>query len=147
VGCMYVMFARHRMCGHVTLWVPGVDHAGIATQTVVEQKLWREQKLTRHDLGRRRFTDEVNRWKDECVSRCVLFCVLTSIAFSALTLIVRHQEEYLPCKKLSDEMLMWLSLWSKVQMINILSSCFHCHFVISFFIKIQNGSPFCCKLT
>lgn len=55
------------MCGDITLWLPGVDHAGIATQTVVEQKLWHEQKLTRHDLGRRRFTDEVNKWKDEYV--------------------------------------------------------------------------------
>jgi len=55
------------MSGHTTLWVPGVDHAGIATQTVVEQKLWHEQKLTRHDLGRQQFTDEVNRWKDEYV--------------------------------------------------------------------------------
>jgi len=66
---LYVMFVRHRMCGRVTLWVPGVDHAGIATQTVVEQKLWHGQKRTRHDLGRRRFTDEVNRWKDEYVMR------------------------------------------------------------------------------
>jgi len=57
------------MCGHTTLWVPGVDHAGIATQTVVEQKLWHEQKLTRHVLGRQRFSDEVYRWKDECVLR------------------------------------------------------------------------------
>jgi len=63
------MFTRHRMCGHVTLWVPGVDHAGIATQTVVEQKLWREQKLTRHDLGRPQFTEKVNSWKDEYVLR------------------------------------------------------------------------------
>jgi len=61
------MFSRHRMCGHVTLWVPGVDHAGIATQTVVEQKLWHEWKLTRHDLGRRQFTDQVTSWKDEYV--------------------------------------------------------------------------------
>jgi len=56
------------MCGRETLWVPGVDHAGIATQTVVEQKLWHERKLTRHDLGRQRFTDEVNKWKDEYVT-------------------------------------------------------------------------------
>lgn len=39
------------MSGYNTLWVPGTDHAGIATQTVVEKKLAREQKLTRHDLG------------------------------------------------------------------------------------------------
>jgi len=63
------------MCGHVTLWVPGVDHAGIATQTVVEQKLWHEQKLTRHALGRQHFVDEVNKWKDEYVlNLCSLSC-------------------------------------------------------------------------
>ena len=40
------------MSGYNTLWVPGTDHAGIATQTVVEKKLWREQKQTRHDIGK-----------------------------------------------------------------------------------------------
>ncbi|HEX4514240.1 MAG TPA: class I tRNA ligase family protein, partial [Polyangiaceae bacterium] len=41
----------HRMLGHCTLWQPGIDHAGIATQTVVERQLQKEGK-TRHDLGR-----------------------------------------------------------------------------------------------
>ena len=59
------------MLGHVTLWNPGCDHAGIATQTVVEQKLWRERKLSRHDLGREQFIAEVTKWKDECV---ISFC-------------------------------------------------------------------------
>ncbi|KAL6524885.1 Valine--tRNA ligase, mitochondrial 1 [Orobanche minor] len=54
-----------RMSGYNTLWVPGMDHAGIATQVVVEKKLMREQKLTRHDLGRERFVDEVWKWKNE----------------------------------------------------------------------------------
>ena len=40
----------HRMCGKVVLWVPGTDHAGIATQVVVEKKLYKEEKITRHDL-------------------------------------------------------------------------------------------------
>ena len=39
------------MCGYNCLWVPGTDHAGIATQTVVEKKIMREQKKTRHDIG------------------------------------------------------------------------------------------------
>lgn len=73
---MLLFLTRHRMCGHTTLWVPGVDHAGIATQTVVERKLWREQKLSRHDIGRQRFTAEINKWKDECVHiRWVLPCL------------------------------------------------------------------------
>lgn len=42
----------HRMRGETTLWNPGCDHAGIATQVVVEKKLWREQGLSRHQLGR-----------------------------------------------------------------------------------------------
>jgi len=39
------------MRGYNCLWVPGTDHAGIATQTVVEKKIMREQKKTRHDIG------------------------------------------------------------------------------------------------
>ncbi|TPP63048.1 Valyl-tRNA synthetase [Fasciola gigantica] len=55
----------HRMSGRTTLWLPGCDHAGIATQVVVEKKLWRERKKTRHDLGREAFIQEVWRWKEE----------------------------------------------------------------------------------
>jgi valyl-tRNA synthetase len=55
----------HRMCGETVLWVPGCDHAGIATQVVVEKKLMREQKKSRHDLGREKFLDEVWKWKNE----------------------------------------------------------------------------------
>ncbi|WAR22740.1 SYVC-like protein [Mya arenaria] len=55
----------HRMNGKVTLWNPGCDHAGIATQVVVEKKLWREQKKTRHDLGREQFVKEIWNWKNE----------------------------------------------------------------------------------
>eukprot|EP00190_Bangiopsis_sp_CCMP1999_P002389 CAMPEP_0198731364 /NCGR_PEP_ID=MMETSP1475-20131203/29311_1 /TAXON_ID= ORGANISM="Unidentified sp., Strain CCMP1999" /NCGR_SAMPLE_ID=MMETSP1475 /ASSEMBLY_ACC=CAM_ASM_001111 /LENGTH=1074 /DNA_ID=CAMNT_0044494321 /DNA_START=42 /DNA_END=3266 /DNA_ORIENTATION=- len=55
----------HRMHGRVTLYLPGVDHAGIATQVVVEKKLAKEQNLTRHDLGRENFVKEVWKWKDE----------------------------------------------------------------------------------
>ena len=41
----------HRMSGRSVLWVPGTDHAGIATQTVVEKRLQRERGVSRHDLG------------------------------------------------------------------------------------------------
>jgi valyl-tRNA synthetase len=51
-----------KMNGCETLWMPGTDHAGIATQNVVERKLAREKK-TRHDLGREAFIDEVWEWK------------------------------------------------------------------------------------
>eukprot|EP00192_Tetraselmis_astigmatica_P024574 CAMPEP_0117679300 /NCGR_PEP_ID=MMETSP0804-20121206/17744_1 /TAXON_ID=1074897 /ORGANISM="Tetraselmis astigmatica, Strain CCMP880" /LENGTH=940 /DNA_ID=CAMNT_0005488719 /DNA_START=78 /DNA_END=2900 /DNA_ORIENTATION=- len=53
-----------RMSGYNALWVPGTDHAGIATQTVVEKKLQREQGLTRHDLGREKFLEKVYEWVD-----------------------------------------------------------------------------------
>ncbi|MFD1471478.1 valine--tRNA ligase [Companilactobacillus mishanensis] len=53
-----------RMQGYDTLYLPGMDHAGIATQAKVEAKL-REQGITRYDLGRDKFIDEVWKWKDE----------------------------------------------------------------------------------
>lgn len=52
------------MRGKVTLWVPGCDHAGIATQMVVEKALAR-QGISRHDLGREEFTKRVWEWKNQ----------------------------------------------------------------------------------
>ena len=57
--------SRHRTKGKTVLWNPGCDHAGIATQVVVEKKLMREQGKSRHDLGREKFVDEVWKWKNE----------------------------------------------------------------------------------
>ncbi|CAG9274658.1 valine--tRNA ligase [Paraburkholderia unamae] len=54
----------HRMLGDNTLWVPGTDHAGIATQIVVERQL-DAQKLSRHDLGREKFVERVWEWKQK----------------------------------------------------------------------------------
>eukprot|EP00056_Hartaetosiga_gracilis_P003916 m.69527 g.69527 ORF g.69527 m.69527 type:complete len:998 (+) comp11633_c0_seq1:860-3853(+) len=55
----------HRQLGQRTLWNPGCDHAGIATQSVVEKKLWREKKLRRQDLGRDEFLKLVWEWKEK----------------------------------------------------------------------------------
>lgn len=55
----------NRMKGRTTLWNPGCDHAGIATQVVVEKKLWREEQRTRHDIGRQKFIEKVWEWKYE----------------------------------------------------------------------------------
>ena len=52
-----------RMKGYNVLWLPGTDHAGIATQVVVEKKIKKERGLTRHDLGREEFIKEVWKWK------------------------------------------------------------------------------------
>ncbi len=54
-----------RMQGYDALWVPGTDHAGIATQTRVEAKLMEESGTTRHDLGREKFIERVWSWKEE----------------------------------------------------------------------------------
>jgi len=59
-----VVVRRKRMLGFNTLWLPGMDHAGIATQNVVERELRKEGK-TRHDLGREAFVERVWSWKKE----------------------------------------------------------------------------------
>jgi len=56
------LIRRKRMQGYAALWVPGMDHAGIATQNVVERELAAEG-LTRHDIGRERFEEQVWAWK------------------------------------------------------------------------------------
>ncbi|KAF9174704.1 hypothetical protein BGX21_009837 [Mortierella sp. AD011] len=53
-----------RMRGENVSWVPGMDHAGISTQTVVEKQLMRESKQTRHDLGRDAFVEKIWDWKN-----------------------------------------------------------------------------------
>jgi len=53
-----------RMCGDNVLWLPGTDHAGIATQMVVERQLGADN-ITRHDLGREKFLDKVWEWKEK----------------------------------------------------------------------------------
>ncbi|MFZ5763852.1 MAG: valine--tRNA ligase [Thermodesulfobacteriota bacterium] len=59
-----VLVRYKRMCGYNTLWVPGTDHAGIATQNVVERQLATEGK-SRHDLGRKEFIERVWQWREE----------------------------------------------------------------------------------
>ena len=58
----------HRMCGDNTLWLPGVDHAGIATQMVVERML-AEEGITRQQLGREKFECRVWQWKEKYGNR------------------------------------------------------------------------------
>ncbi len=59
-----IIVRQKRMMGLKTLWMPGLDHAGIATQNVVEKKLAKEGK-TRKDLGKEKFIEEVWKWKEE----------------------------------------------------------------------------------
>ena len=60
-----------RMQGYAALWVPGVDHAGIATQIKVEEELRTKEGLTRYDLGREKFLQRVWKWKEEYGGRIV----------------------------------------------------------------------------
>ncbi|OWZ83895.1 valine--tRNA ligase [Natranaerobius trueperi] len=60
-----VLVRFKRMQGYDTLWMPGTDHAGIATQTKVEQHISEEDNITKYDLGREKFLEKVWSWKDE----------------------------------------------------------------------------------
>ncbi len=59
-----ILTRYHRMSGYEALWIPGTDHAGIATQAVVERQL-RAEGLTRHDLGREKFLEKTWEWANE----------------------------------------------------------------------------------
>lgn len=60
-----------RMKGRDVLWLPGTDHAGISTQTVVERELRKKENLSRHDLGRDKFLERVFAWKDKHGQRII----------------------------------------------------------------------------
>lgn len=64
-----IQIRMHRMQGFEALWMPGTDHAGIATQAVVEKRLKEIENKTRHDLGREALVDRIWKWKDEYETR------------------------------------------------------------------------------
>jgi valyl-tRNA synthetase len=66
-----IFIRYHRMVGDETLWMPGTDHAGIATQNVVERTLAREEGLTRHALGREKFVERVWEWRNKYGSKII----------------------------------------------------------------------------
>ncbi|MDR1053810.1 MAG: class I tRNA ligase family protein [Planctomycetaceae bacterium] len=66
-----IIVRMRRMQGYDTLWIPGVDHAGIATQAVVERRLLEDEKLTRHDIGRDALVERIWKWKDKYQSRII----------------------------------------------------------------------------
>lgn len=63
-----ILTRYHRMSGYEALWIPGTDHAGLATQNVVEKQLAKEG-LTRHDLGREKFVEKTWEWTNQHKSR------------------------------------------------------------------------------
>lgn len=64
-----ILIRQHRMMGDETLWMPGSDHAGIATQAIVERRLLSEEGKTRHDLGREGLVERIWAWKEAYEAR------------------------------------------------------------------------------
>ena len=75
-----ILTRYHRMSGFETLWLPGTDHAGIATQNVVEKKL-RERGLSRYDLGREKFLEETWQWANDHKSAILDQCKRLGASF------------------------------------------------------------------
>ncbi len=69
-GTVQDILARyHRMKGDNTMWMPGIDHAGIATQAVVEKTIFEREKKSRHDLGREELVRRIWEWKEQFGTR------------------------------------------------------------------------------
>lgn len=66
-----VLIRFYRMRGHNACWIPGTDHAGIATQTVVETRMRREEGKTRHDVGREALLERIWLWKEKFGNRII----------------------------------------------------------------------------
>ena len=64
-----ILVRWQRKLGKKTLWIPGTDHAGIATQAVVEKRLFQDEGKTRHDIGREALIEKIWAWKDEYEKR------------------------------------------------------------------------------
>ncbi|MCA8997422.1 MAG: class I tRNA ligase family protein, partial [Planctomycetaceae bacterium] len=69
--CQDLITRWKRMQGYEALWMPGTDHAGIATQAVVERRMLEEEGLTRHDVGREALVNRIWRWKDAYEKRII----------------------------------------------------------------------------
>ena len=66
-----VLIRWRRMQGYNALWMPGTDHAGIATQAVVERTIFEQEKKTRHDLGREELVRRIWEWKEKYGNRII----------------------------------------------------------------------------
>lgn len=64
-----ILVRYRRKTGRDTLWIPGTDHAGIATQAVVEKRLFEDERKSRHDIGRDALIERIWKWKDEYEAR------------------------------------------------------------------------------
>src|SRR3984885_3929779 len=66
-----ILTRMHRMAGFNTVWIPGIDHAGIATQAVVEKQLKEKENKTRHDVGREGLVERIWQWKQQYGDRII----------------------------------------------------------------------------
>lgn len=66
-----ILVRMRRMQGYEALWMPGTDHAGIATQAVVERRLKEQENLSRHDIGREGLVERIWQWKDQYEKRII----------------------------------------------------------------------------
>ncbi|MCH8805287.1 MAG: class I tRNA ligase family protein, partial [Planctomycetes bacterium] len=66
-----ILIRHKRMCRYNACWLPGSDHAGIATQAVVEKRLRQEEGLTRHELGREGLVERIWQWKEQYNRRII----------------------------------------------------------------------------
>lgn len=108
-----------RMGGYEALWVPGTDHAGIATQTVVEKKLQREEGITRHDLGREKFLERVFEWKVRTTT------ILTRRRFCSFFFFFPRPVPSLPIPRLLVFSRLWISVPSVAAGDDEISSSYH----------------------
>ncbi|REJ91466.1 MAG: valine--tRNA ligase [Planctomycetota bacterium] len=69
--CQDLITRWRRMQGYEALWMPGTDHAGIATQAVVERRMLEEEGLTRHDIGREALVNRIWKWKESYEKRII----------------------------------------------------------------------------
>ena len=69
-----VLTRVHRMRGFNAVWIPGIDHAGISTQAVVEKQLKERENKTRHDVGREELIKRIWQWKEQYAIRIIEQC-------------------------------------------------------------------------
>src|SRR5579872_5571481 len=85
-----MMVRYYKMCNRDVTWIPGVDHAGIATQVVVEKQLMKERQINRHILGRESFLEEVWKWKEKnnkaICNQIQTLCPLINYPFEQFTM-------------------------------------------------------------
>lgn len=124
-----ILIRWHRMMGDNTLWMPGYDHAGLATQIKVEEELKKTEGLTRYDLGREKFLEKVWAWKEQYGHRIIdqLKCLGVSCDWDRLRFTLDEG-----CSKAVREV--FVSLYEKgliYRGTRITNWCVHCNTALS----------------